>query len=220
MLMNDIAQKLIKFRQSKNLNRSQMANDLGISHQNLANYEKGKNNPKIAFFNRFKEVYNFDLLNSNFMVANEHAEPYHIQRRKLKNTKSSEFAVYSNFTSLGNKVTIYDDKMQEEVIGTLPAKLFPNCNHGERAKGDSMYPLIQNQAYLLGRIVESAEGIVYGEKYIIRTKEGLDTCKYIHPTDKEGVLELKAYNKQIPNQKIKLKDIAFICRVHYIINPT
>ncbi len=88
-----------------------------------------------------------------------------------------------------------------------------------------MYPLIMNQALLVGKKC-SPKGIVVGEKYIIKTKDGMDTTKFVHPVfddNKKRIpdkLLLVAHNKNIPAQEVDIVDIVFSCRVHWIINPT
>lgn len=140
-------------------------------------------------------------------------------RRKLKNSDSSAVPVYGGFTTLGNIEVIDDQNIKHKVIAELPTNVFPGCDYAEKAKGDSMYPLIMNQALLVGKVCP-VKGIIYGEKYIIKTRDGLDTTKFIHPGSKDGVIKTKAYNKSVPDQEINIDDIVFVCRVHWIVNPT
>ncbi len=141
------------------------------------------------------------------------------KRRGIKNSEKADIPVFGSFTTLGN-VTVYnDDRMKNEVIAGLPPALFPNCNYAERAKGQSMYPLIMNQALLVG-YNGSIQSLTYGEIYIIKTKDGLDTTKYVHPGTDDSKIKLKAYNKSVPEQEISLEDVTFVCRIHWIINPT
>lgn len=138
----------------------------------------------------------------------------------LKNGElGKEVPVYGGFTTLGNIEVIDDEGLKHRVIAQLPADVFPGCDYAEKAKGDSMYPLIMNQALLVGKTCP-VEGIVYGEKYIIKTSSGKDTTKYVHPGSKKGVINLKAYNKSVPDQEVLMSEIVFACRVHWIVNPT
>lgn len=127
--------------------------------------------------------------------------------------------VYGGFTTLGNIEVIDDENIKNRVIAELPSDVFPGCNYAEKAKGDSMYPLIMNQALLVGKTC-TVKGISYGEKYIIKTADGLDTTKFVHPGTDPGTIKLKAYNKNVPDQEIQIADIVFACRVHWIVNPT
>ena len=167
------------------------------------------------------------LLKLHFPFLSENKTKSYIQdRRDQKNNHAKEpVPVYGGFSSLGNIVVYDDENLKNEVIGTLPPNIFPNCDYAEKAKGDSMYPLIMNQALLVGKRC-TAKGISYGEKYIIKTKDGLDTTKFVHPVlddnkrKVEGKVLLVAHNKSVPPQEIDIADIVFSCRVHWIVNPT
>lgn len=145
---------------------------------------------------------------------------YLSKRRLLKNTvAANKVPMYGGFTTLGN-IEVYDDEnIRHKVVAQLPPEVFPGCDYAEKAKGQSMYPYIMNQAILVGKTC-NANGIVYGEIYTIKTREGKDTTKYIHPGSKKGWIKLIAYNKNVPDQEIEIKDIVFAYRVNFIINPT
>lgn len=164
--------------------------------------------------------------NPDLFTLGDSEKSYIEQRRNLKNTKEpADIPVMGGYTNLGMIQVFNDEQYRNEVVATLPAKLFPGSDYGEKAKGDSMYPIIMNQAYLVGKKC-TPKGITYGEKYIIKTKDGLDTTKYVHPVLDEtkkridGKLLLVAHNKSIPTQEIEIDDIVFSCRVLFIINPT
>lgn len=146
-------------------------------------------------------------------------ETFQQQLLTKKNGDEKKVPVYGGFTSLGNIEVLDDENVKHKVIAELPANVFPGCDYAEKATGDSMYPLIMNQALLVGKVC-TVKGISFGEKYIIKTKDGLDTTKFIHPGSKHGKFVLKAYNKSIPDQEIDIADIVFSCRVKWIINPT
>ncbi|MBS1915713.1 MAG: hypothetical protein JST87_05510 [Bacteroidetes bacterium] len=140
-------------------------------------------------------------------------------RFEKKNSDRPNIKVRGGFTNLSNITVYQDDPDKYEVVGELPQGLFPRCDYAERAKGDSMYPLIMNQALLVGKRC-SIGGLVWGEKYIIKTREGLDTTKFVHPGADKNKILLIAHNKNVPPQEIDKKDIIFACRVNWIINPT
>lgn len=186
----------------------------GIPVGRIYKWFDGTSSPKYADAVKLEEI-----LNVPNETMQESEATYLTQRRNLKNGEKSKVPVYGGFTTLGNIEVIDDANMKHKVVAELPADIFPGCNHAEKAKGDSMYPLIMNQALLIGKVCHS-EGLIFGEKYIIKTKTGMDTTKFIHPGTKQGIIKLKAYNKSIPDQEINIEDIIFCCRVHWIINPT
>ena len=207
----------IQFR--LDLTQEQIAERIGYSRPYLTNAINKNAGGKIldSLIKEFGEI----LQNVSRETSN-----YIDKRRDYKNHHVKEpVPVYGGYSTLGN-ITVYDDeRLKNEVIGTLPPNIFPNCDYAEKAKGDSMYPLIMNQALLVGKVC-SAKGIVHGEKYIIKTKDGLDTTKFVHPVKDdnnrrvERKLLLVAHNKSIPPQEIDINDIVFSCRVHWIVNPT
>jgi transcriptional regulator with XRE-family HTH domain len=58
--MPELKEFLTEVRE-KHGNKAQVAKKLGISPQLLGQYEKGRQNPKVDFFDKWKEVYNQDL---------------------------------------------------------------------------------------------------------------------------------------------------------------
>lgn len=195
---------------------AEVARATGYSKGNVSEYINKKKPPPEAFlksfYKGFKNVPQETLLE-------EPATDYIAIRRSLKNGDKPAVPVFGGFTTLGN-IEVYDDEnVKHKVVGHLPTEFFPNCDYAEKAKGDSMYPLIMNQALLVGRTCQ-ANGITYGEKYIIKTKHGMDTTKYVHPGSEIGKIKLKAYNKSVPEQEVDVSDVVFVCRVYWIINPT
>lgn len=201
-----------------------IANVTGYSRGIISNYITGKTLASKNFIQTFEDKYNVkiqtdydDISKKSYPLNEGENKTFQEQLLSYKN-KDKEIPVIGGFTNLSN-IEVYNDE-KREIVGTLPQNVFPGCDYSERAKGDSMYPLIMNQALLVGKTCNK-DGIVWGEKYIIKTKTGLDTTKFIHPVEgDESKLELKAHNKSIPPQKINIDDIVFCCRVHWIINPT
>ncbi len=204
-------------RNKVGMSQSAVAKAIGVSQASYQYYESGERKPKHDKVIKLQQLFG---LSETTNVVNEESETYLVKRRNLKNTQERKgVPITGGFTTLGNVVVYDDDNMKNEVIGQLPAHLFPGCNHGERASGDSMHPEIVNQAFVIGQI-KDFQGITWGEKYIIKTKHGLDTVKYIHPGKSKKKILLKARNKSIPEQEVSVADITFLCQVKFIINPT
>lgn len=218
-------EKIIQARVSAGLSQEDVAQKLGISRSTYQYWEeKTKDINKLRRIAEAMNLPNSYFIDENFVnsvsEANEPLVDYVSSRRDIKTKGAAKgVPVYGGYTTLGN-IEVYDDEnLKNQVVAQLPADVFPGCDYSERAKGDSMYPLIMNQALLVGKKC-TVKGITFGEKYIIKTKDGLDTTKYIHPGDSKESIKLKAYNKSIPDQEIDLNDVVFACRVHWIINPT
>lgn len=194
----------------------------GYSAAVVSNYLSGRAEVSKQFIKNFEIAFNVKIKDTlinekeNIPLNKGENKPFHRQLLDHK-LKDKEIPVIGGFTNLSN-IEVYNDE-KREIVGSLPQNIFPGCDYAEKAKGDSMYPLIMNQALLVGKICNN-DGIVYGEKYIIKTKTGLDTTKFIHPSDNTSKIKLVAYNKKVPEQDISIDDISFCCRVHWIINPT
>lgn len=164
----------------------------------------------------YKDVINFG---KSLLEEPENPMQRHISKR-MNLKKDADIPAYNGNTRMG-KIEVYsDDPKMQKPVGYLPAELFPGCNHSERVRGDSMYPLIVNQGWIVGKIVDK-QGIIWGEKYVIHTVYGENIVKYVHPsTNGKEYLKIKSHNKIIPDQDIPIDDITFCARVHFIINPS
>lgn len=207
-----------KLRELLNISQQELSDKTGIPKERIAKWEQGRGSPKAEDSKTLEKFFGDKVPRENGTVE-ESKLPYHVARREKKMADKAPVPIYGGFTTLGNIEVIDDDNMKNKVVAELPAEVFPGCDYAEKAKGDSMYPLIMNQALLVGKTC-SLKGIVYGEKYIIKTKDGLDSTKYVHPGKDKNSILLKAYNKSVPDQEVAIKDIVFACRVQWIINPT
>ncbi len=175
-------------------------------------------------------------INSNWLITGEGemllqppqtTEPekqkgaYLKERRTKKNDEPvKDIPVYVGNTRAGTIQVYSDDPEMQTPIAHLPVNVFPGCNHGEKVNGDSMYPLIMNQAFVVGKIIDK-RGIIYGEKYGIHTRYGQSMVKFIHPSMQgKEYIKIVSYNDKIPPQDIPIDDITFVYRVHFIINPS
>jgi hypothetical protein len=117
------------------------------------------------------------------------------------------------------QIPVYnDDPTLQKPIGLLTTAIFPGCDYAEKVTGDSMQPAILNQGIVVGKKIDK-EGILFGEKYGIRTRYGLNTVRFILAGSKEKMIKLVATHPSIPDQEIDLADIILCFRVLYIINP-
>lgn len=205
---------------------AQLAANVNVTQRMIEFYLSGQKNPSHKSLLKLSSELQFGLDEVYEQTVREPQASYtKIRNDKKNNGSKKEVPVYGGYSTLGNIVVYDDENTRNEVIGTLPPNIFPNCDYAEKAKGDSMYPLIMNQALLVGKKC-TPKGIVHGEKYIIKTRDGLDTTKFVHPVKDDngrtiaGRFLLVAHNKHIPPQEIDIEDIVFSCRVHWIVNPT
>jgi hypothetical protein len=97
---------------------------------------------------------------------------------------------------------------------------YKSCDFATKAKGNSMSPLIQNNAIVGGKKLADASVIVYGEIYIIHTRNGIETIKYIQPApgDPQSVL-LAAHQENIPDTLLNRSDILRLFQARFVLNP-
>lgn len=122
-----------------------MVKILGVSQQVYSNIEAGKVKKLAADFVKNYESWARSTIN----IVTEKEATYLQKRNDLKTKgEKNDVPVFNGSTSLGN-ITMYMDDAKEQ-IAALPQSVFPGCDYAEKACGDSMYPLIMNQAWLVG----------------------------------------------------------------------
>lgn len=141
-------------RVSAKLSQAEMADILGVSQQVYSNIEAGK--VKKVSAEVAKKYQDWAITNN---LVEEPTLTYQKSRLESKlNGSREDVPVYNGSTTLGN-ITLFSDENKEQ-IATLPQTVFPGCDYAEKASGDSMYPLIMNQALLVGRKCPPA-GLTY-----------------------------------------------------------
>lgn len=108
---------------------------------------------------------------------------------------------------------------EEEVHYKRAEPDIPACDVRVKATGNSMAPLIQNNAVVGGKRLEDASVIVYGEVYIIRTRNGMETIKYIQPApgEAQNVL-LVSLQESTPPTLIPRSEITELFHARFVIN--
>jgi hypothetical protein len=223
-MSNDIEKALdiIQYKTKKNL--EQIAKEIGLTRPYLSSVKK-KGEPfdiLKRLINQFPDELNgiesiTEIVNPSIILPLQ--KNYQSERLSKKNGDKPDIPVFTGNTRAGTIEIYTDDPSQQTPIGHLSAKVFPGCNHAEKVNGDSMYPLICNQAYVVGKIIDK-KGIIWGEKYVIHTIHGQSVVKFIHPSKNSNCIKIVSHNKSVPDQDIQLDDITFCCRVHYIVNPS
>ena len=215
-----ICQNIKAARVLTGLNQTEFAELLGIKRTTYAEYER-KIEPDLEMLTRIAAAAKVNLSDiiGTSSQNDEKFISYQEERQFKKIVGDPDIPVFTGNTRAGTIEIYTDDPSQQTPIGHLSAKVFPGCNHAEKVNGDSMYPLICNQAYVVGKIIDK-RGIIWGEKYIIHTIHGQSVVKFIHPSKQKDCIKIVSHNKSIPEQDIPMDDINFCCRVHFIVNPS
>lgn len=101
-------------------------------------------------------------------------------RNHLKETGESKkgIMVYESAPVQAGIRTVYHDEHQvPDYVLNIPQ--FRDCNYGTRASGDSMYPEIRNGDLIVCKELPLDARIIFGDIYVVHTKDGIETIKYI-----------------------------------------
>jgi hypothetical protein len=83
-----------------------------------------------------------------------------------------------------------------------------------------MQPLIQNNALVGGKRLEGPSFLAYGEIYILKISNGLETIRYVlpDPDNSQGLL-LQGFDSHTPLVHILHSSISQIYQARFVINP-
>jgi hypothetical protein len=164
-------------------NKSAIARVLGdVSPQLIGQYIAGRQKPKEEFFKKWDVAYKEDIrwvFETN--VSHENPKDRHIAKRheikKLGDAKNG-IMVYESAPVYASVKTVYhDEHAVPDYVLNIPQ--FRDCNYGTRASGDSMYPEIRNGDLIVCKELAVDARIIYGDIYVIHTKDGIETIKYV-----------------------------------------
>ena len=97
---------------------------------------------------------------------------------------------------------------------------YRDCDHVLRARGESMAPLIRHNALVGGKRLADPSFIVLGEVYIVRTRNGTETIRYVQsvPGDPESLL-LVPLKEGLPATPLRKADILEVYQARFVLNP-
>jgi SOS-response transcriptional repressor LexA len=145
----------------------------------------------------------------------------------LSNKENSKSLKFAGSTLNANAIPVFseinpastnDSGSKNKVpMAFLPNSMFPNCDHAQRVSGNSMYPRIINQGYVIGKVLDKTKSIASGEIYGIHFNSQ-SLIRYLHDcTDTEFML--RGESQSAPEFKISRADVDMIFRVLFILNP-
>jgi transcriptional regulator with XRE-family HTH domain len=114
-------------------------------------------------------------------------------------------------------VTMIRDEKAPEPAYYLQIPSFKDCTFGARVSGDSMYPEIRNGDYVVCKEVQTLESLIYGDIYLIITKDGIETVKYVHPHENTDWVNLVPYNKSVPITPMPKSNIFKVYKVKGVL---
>ncbi len=211
---------------------TEIASFTGISKDRLYKWVDGSANPKttdnailaqwLAELEKVPKGRQPGILNMlpGDVIGNDPLS-YIATRRNLKNeTTPTGIPVFEASPATLSTVESYRDEHLGQPDFWLSIPQYRKCNYACRAKGDSMYPLIRNHALVGGMEIVDFNVIIFGDVYIVHTKNGIETIKYIHPypTDEERIL-LVPYNENAKTTPLYKRDIIRLYQAQFVLNP-
>jgi transcriptional regulator with XRE-family HTH domain len=199
----EVGERLRAIREEMKIKSARkFAMDAGVDQSQYSKIEKGELPLTDAIFNKLHKKYDIDKENVlGIIVPHKTAKQNHIATRNhLKEVGESKkgIMVYESAPVQAGIRTVYHDEHQvPDYVLNIPQ--FKDCNYGTRASGDSMYPEIRNGDLIVCKELPLDARIIFGDIYVVHTKDGIETIKYIQQfvdgNDDEPWILLVPHNK-------------------------
>lgn len=194
---------------------------LDMSKGTFSAYKSGKTHPSENFIQKFENTYDIKLADFQAQVeGRESGEAFLENRRNHKNSHPPDsIPIFEDAPFTLSNIESYRDQttMEPDFWVTIPG--LRKCNYGCRATGDSMHPLIRNHALVVGEEVTDLSFILFGDIYIVQTKNNIETIKYLHPHETDtSMLVLVPYNEKAKSTPIRKEDILKLYRAKAVFN--
>jgi hypothetical protein len=173
-----------------NKTRRMIEKELGYSKHYIDQAISNKANP--TFLKKLKDYF-------NGLVVMEEENKVHIGEPSIN---------YQNQSNLKG----------DQVWSQIPQ--YWDCDYITHASGAQMQPLIQNNALVGGKRLEDPSFLAYGEIYILKISNGLETIRYVlpDPDNSQGLL-LQGFDSHTPLVHILHSSISQIYQARFVINP-
>ena len=179
--MLQICQNIRQARLNKGLSQQKTADLLGEKRTTYANWEN-ETEPDLTKIREIAKIFDVsftDLVEGN-IEAKTPKDRHITTRNHLKQIGESKkgIMVYESAPTPASIKTVYhDEHAVPDYVLNIPQ--FRDCNYGTRASGDSMYPEIRNGDLIICKELPLDARIIFGDMYVIHTKDGIETIKYV-----------------------------------------
>lgn len=188
--MSDYQELVTKeFRKRVNdlINSSQVADyseiikKLEWNKSSMSSVMNGSRNVPLDIWAKFAEVYNVQITpKSNHITTRNHL-------KEIGDSKRGIMVYESAPVQAGFNTVYHDEHAVPDYVLNIPQ--FRDCNYGTRASGDSMYPEIRNGDLVVCKELPLNARIMFGDIYIVHTKDGQETIKYINQFENDKKAE-------------------------------
>lgn len=200
--------------EKRNVSVYKFSKETGIPKERIYKWLQGKGKPKLEDSAAITKWLNLKGMEEVTLYKEKS-----VRKPKIEN-KLKGMPVYESAPATLSNIVSYRDEKQDEPDFWLAIPQYRKCNYACRAKGDSMHPIIRNHALVGGREITDLSVIVFGDIYIIHTKNGIETIKYLHPDpDNADGLLLVPYNGNAKTTPIHKSDIQRLYLAEFVLNP-
>ena len=212
-----LGEKLKTLRTEAGLTQEAVATKLDVKRSAYAAYETGRVGIDPDLLQKVSKLYGASIEN---LLDETNSVTYTEKRRVLKNVKAQGMPVFETAPVTLSNTPSYRDEKQMTPDFWLSIPQYRDCTYACRAKGDSMHPVVRNHALVGGKEITEFSVIVFGDIYIIHTKNGIETIKYIHPDPQnDDKILLVPYNDSAKTTPIHKSEILRLYVAEFVINP-
>lgn len=208
--------QLRRLRKSKGLSQYTLAEQLGLSRGQLANYEQGSREPD---YETLKVIANYFGVTVDFLICGDKpvstgheglVSPAHAGQEK--STLPLEEVRLINVYRL-NPVNRDEIFAQTNIVGHVPISADIMADYAISMNDDSMLPSIKPEAKV---IIRAQETFSNGQAVLAQLPEGTYTIRRATQTDDGGII-LTPDNSSYPPQHYNLADIEILGIVTHLI---
>nr|DAK61200.1 MAG TPA: LexA-like protein [Caudoviricetes sp.] len=198
--MDSIKERMLAFIAYKGLNNKQFEELCGLGNGFVSKIGDAIRTPKLELIsNTFKD------LNRDWLVRGVGDMIIKDDSGKRVENRNKVIKYYPSVSGSMGGVEFLDSPEENSVDMIVPG--FSECKFAINAYGDSMYPVIKSGQIVL--LMEWRENFIeWGRIYLVVTKNGYRTIKYLKPSKESGSISCESENKEnSPSFDVKLEDI-------------
>ncbi len=198
--MNSLKERVLAFIAYKGLNNKQFEELCGLGNGFVSKIGDAIRTPKIELISN-----SFPDLNRDWLVrgVGEMTIKDNLDKPIENNNKVIKY--YPSVSGSMGGIEFLDSPNENSVDMIVPG--FSECRFAINAYGDSMYPVIKSGQIVL--LMEWQERFIeWGRIYLVVTKSGYRTIKYLKPSKENDSISCESENKENnPPFDIKKEDI-------------
>lgn len=194
--------RLNKAIENKGITAYQLSKDTGIPQGTISNYRNKDMKPSTSIVKQLALALD---VSTEWLLEGVEESSMNIDMVKNRGKSNSVIKYYPSVSGSMGGIEFLDSPNENSIDMIVPG--FSECRFAINAYGDSMYPVIKSGQIVL--LMEWKENFIeWGRIYLVVTKNGYRTIKYIKPSNENGSISCESENKENnPPFNVKLEDI-------------